>query len=133
MKLSKLKPISGIYKITNLENGKIYIGQSANIPLRWASHVDQLIGGKHVNKNLLNDFQEYGLHVFSAEIIEKCDSSDKVYLLERERYYIAQYCQSGFKLYNKIEDGSGGIYTFVTNGGKRARYDHELHRDKIDD
>lgn len=32
------KIISGVYKITNLENGKIYIGASQNINWRWTLH-----------------------------------------------------------------------------------------------
>ena len=30
--------ICGIYKITNLINGKVYIGQSQDIYERWAEH-----------------------------------------------------------------------------------------------
>lgn len=29
----------GIYKIENKQNGKIYIGQSADIKKRWESHI----------------------------------------------------------------------------------------------
>jgi len=30
--------ISGIYKITNKVNGKVYIGQSVDIERRWKEH-----------------------------------------------------------------------------------------------
>lgn len=36
--MAKDASISGIYKITNLINGKIYIGQSKNIQHRWIEH-----------------------------------------------------------------------------------------------
>lgn len=31
-------PPSGIYKITNLKNGKVYVGQSENIFIRQKQH-----------------------------------------------------------------------------------------------
>ena len=32
----------GIYKITNLKNGKFYIGSSKNIDRRWWEHINEL-------------------------------------------------------------------------------------------
>lgn len=119
--LSALEPISGIYKITNIKNGKVYIGQSVNVTLRWWSHVEELSKGKHCNKMLSEDFQQYGLQSFTAEIIERCGSRDKNILLERERYYISLYFHSGYSLYNRIDDrsGFGRLFTFVKNGGEK--------------
>lgn len=37
---------SGIYKITNLVNGKLYIGSAVKIQRRWIEHRAQLIAGK---------------------------------------------------------------------------------------
>ena len=41
----------GIYKIENLINGKVYIGQSVDIKERWASH--KRIKQYSLNKNSL--------------------------------------------------------------------------------
>lgn len=41
--------ISGIYKITNLVNNKVYIGQSVNIRKRWNQHVLELNKNIHPN------------------------------------------------------------------------------------
>lgn len=30
--------MQGIYKITNIENGQVYIGRSTDIEKRWAEH-----------------------------------------------------------------------------------------------
>ena len=38
MRNQQTENITGIYKITNKNNGKIYIGQSQNILLRWEQH-----------------------------------------------------------------------------------------------
>ena len=45
-------PLSGIYKITNLSNGKIYIGQSQNIYTRRQQHFVALRNGSHENKEM---------------------------------------------------------------------------------
>jgi group I intron endonuclease len=118
--LSRLGPVSGIYKISNTKTGRVYIGQSANIALRWANHVDGLAKGRHFNKVLSEDFQEYGLRSFAAEIIEKC-KNDKAFLLERERHYIALYFRLGYNLYNNIDDrsGTGRLFVFAENGGEK--------------
>lgn len=102
MKLSKLKPICGIYKITNLKNGRVYIGQSVNVMSRWAKHVDDLVNCKHSNSKLLADFKEHGLAAFQVEIIEKCKKRMDL-LLKREEFYIAQFHQQGCQLYNRIQ------------------------------
>ena len=46
---------SGIYKITNNANGKVYIGQSQNIFMRRRQHFMELSSGRHPNKNMQND------------------------------------------------------------------------------
>jgi len=35
---------TGIYKITNLENGKCYIGQAVDLAERWKQHIKRGIG-----------------------------------------------------------------------------------------
>lgn len=113
MKLSRFKPVSGIYKICNSMNGKIYIGQARNTLLRWATHVDDLFSKRHANKHLLEDFQKYGVNAFTIDLIEKCNP-DKNALLSRERYWITKYYQQGHQLYNKNIEG----FWYVKNNGK---------------
>ena len=57
---------TGIYKITNLLNGKCYIGQSINIQKRWTNHKTSY---KNPNKDCYNyplykAFRKYGLENF---------------------------------------------------------------------
>jgi predicted GIY-YIG superfamily endonuclease len=42
--------ISGIYKITNLLNGKMYIGSAVNVRKRWHQHRHGLRCNKHDNR-----------------------------------------------------------------------------------
>lgn len=87
----------GIYKITNLINGKVYIGQSIDIKRRWREEKN---GSKNPNSNaydypLQRGFRKYGIENFSFEVIEECD---KDILSEKEIYYIDLYnsCLEGY-------------------------------------
>ena len=39
--------MKGIYKITNLKNDKVYIGESIDIYQRWGRHKKDLRKGEH--------------------------------------------------------------------------------------
>jgi len=77
---------SGIYKITNKQNGKIYIGSSLNIYQRFYMHRSNLDRGKHHSTHLQRAWDKYGKENFIFEIIEEVP--DKSMLLEREQYYM---------------------------------------------
>lgn len=81
--------MSGVYKITNIVNGKIYIGSSKNIAMRWQSHIFDLSHNTHHNKELLKDFTKYGIENFNFSIIEIIVDVDK--LLECEQMYIDKF------------------------------------------
>lgn len=78
---------SGIYKITNKLNRKVYIGQSVDISARWAKH-RSCSQEKNPTIRLYQAMQEDGFDNFSFEIIELCPKEE---LNEKEWYYIQQY------------------------------------------
>ena len=86
----------GIYKITCVNNNKVYIGSSSNIPQRWFSHKSRLKQGKH-NKNLLSSYNKYGIDSFMFEVLEECDVLD---LIKREIYWADFYKNKGYTLFN---------------------------------
>ena len=63
-------PICGIYRITNLINGKVYVGQSRDINKRWRDHKSSI---KLSRCYLYNAIREYGIENFAFDIIEECD------------------------------------------------------------
>lgn len=85
---------TGIYKISNLSNGKSYIGQSRDISTRWKAHTlalqndsnESVVRMAFAKYKLRNQVSKPGVYGnFKFEIIELCLEEE---LLEREKYYI---------------------------------------------
>ena len=75
----------GIYQITNLENGKKYIGMSNNIKRRFMEHK----APKNFNKNrnvIYKSIRKYGIECFRFEILEEINTIQE--LPNREIYWI---------------------------------------------
>ena len=62
--------LSGIYKISNKINNKIYIGSSKDILDRWADHKKELRHNYHGNPHLQNSWNKYKEESFRFEILE---------------------------------------------------------------
>ena len=93
-----VKNVCGIYKVTNKDNGKVYIGPSVEIGKRWRQHMtakDDIYFHKAI--------QKYGVENFEWEVIEQCKKKD---LDEREIYWI-EYYDSFNKGYNCTKGGEG--------------------------
>lgn len=98
----------GIYKIENLINGKVYIGQSISIKNRWQAHKTDGFNpnNKCYDRPLYRAFRKYGLENFDFSVIELC-SSEK--LNEREIYWISYYNSYGEGGYNLTPGGNEPI------------------------
>lgn len=76
---------SGIYKITNLENQKCYVGQAVNLADRWKQHIKRGVGADAPTRNKLYPaMMAIGVENFSFEVIEECDREQ---LDAREDYW----------------------------------------------
>lgn len=75
-----------IYKVTNVINNKIYIGQTKNWKERFAQH-KKLGYGNDENKILYKAINKYGIENFQFEVIEGPIENYN----EREKYWISYY------------------------------------------
>lgn len=77
---------SGIYKITCVPTGKVYVGSAVDLYRLWhARHLPQLRRNKHVNRYLQAAWNKYGESVFQFATIAYVAIDD---LLQREQYWI---------------------------------------------
>ena len=101
-----------IYKVTNLINGKIYIGQSINDDPKY-------LGSGIFIKNAI---EKYGKDNFVKETIDFTDSIDK--LNEKEIYWIEKYNSTDKNIgYNLCSGGKG----FKIYHGKSDEQISEIH------
>lgn len=82
----EIKAEPGIYKLTNLDSGKAYIGKSTDIKKRIADHFKSSIGIKSIaDQAVHHEILKTGFWNWSIEAITYCD---KDRLSELEKYYI---------------------------------------------
>lgn len=99
-----------IYKITNLLNGKTYIGKHSTYDLN-----DGYMGsGKMISASI----NKYGIDIFEKEILE-FTSEDEIN--EREIFYISHYKSIGKAEYNIAKGGQGGSTAYMSDEDKRKR------------
>lgn len=87
----------GIYSITNVKNGKKYIGSTqSSFKTRVIQHLSKLNTGKHHCPHLQAAWGLYGSYSFVFSIEEVLD--DMSQLLNREKFYLEKYdcCNSGY-------------------------------------
>ena len=63
--------VSGVYSIRCKKNGRIYIGESENIEIRWCQHKMDLKYHKHYNKLLQEDYDKYGADAFVWNVLSE--------------------------------------------------------------
>lgn len=98
--------MSYIYKITNLVNGKEYIGQtSLSIQERFKQHIHDANKGYYNHRPLYNAFNKYGIENFIVEELEECNTEE---VNQKEIEYINKF-DTYSNGYNATLGGEGTI------------------------
>lgn len=79
---------TGIYKITNIENGKVYIGQTKQaFKERWRTHLKRGVKAEPGTQNkLYAAMWQEGAENFTFEVLAECDTTE---LNKKEKEYIS--------------------------------------------
>ena len=93
----------GIYKIENIKDKRVYIGQSTNVRNRLREQIKSALGISTIaNQAVHQAMAEEGLENFTFYLIDDCDRN---ILNEREKYWIDFYKSNEWG-YNRTRGGS---------------------------
>lgn len=102
LKDNSIGEVSGIYKITNIQTKKAYIGRSVNVKKRLQYHVKSAIGISTIADQAIHHaMKEEGLWNWSFELLEQVS---KELLPEKEKQYIELLATQDYG-YNKNGGG----------------------------
>lgn len=94
---------SGIYKITNNQNQRIYIGSAKEFKSRWQGHARSLRANRHSNQYLQNDFNKCGPDAFQFDVIEVTEGTQEE-RRDKEQFWIDQHHDKQEQCYNHRKD-----------------------------
>lgn len=89
---------SGIYKITNTINNKIYIGSAVDLCQRWSDHKSFLRKQKHQNKYLQQSFNKHGQDAFIFTVLMYCDKKDLLFFEQRFIDFYFDNCKTCYNI-----------------------------------
>lgn len=118
--------ICGIYAIENLDNDKIYIGQSVDIRKRFREHKHHLKQNNHDNIYLQRAWNKYGSAKFTFKILEVCNENE---LNGKEIYYISKYRSKSYNLNNGGYGNRGYKHTEETK--KKLKETRKLQKEPM--
>lgn len=110
-----------IYKITNIQNNKVYIGQTIRpIQQRFQRHISDALNNV-LNTHFARAIRKYGKENFVIEEIDKAQTQDE--LNKKEQYWI--------NYYNSVEEGYNETDAISKCGGNTYRSKTEKEMEVI--
>lgn len=109
MDINKFKDQEGVYKITNIINGKCYIGRTSCFYRRSHHYIYDFHNqrSRQINEYLLRSMNKHGLDNFTFCVIEICD---KEIVEDRELFWMDYFQSTNRDIgYNLRKDKSGAM------------------------
>jgi len=110
-----------IYKITNIQNNKVYIGQSIRpVEQRFRRHINDALSNI-LDTHFARAIRKYGEESFQIETIDSANNQDE--LNQKEQYWI--------RYYNSVENGYNETDAIYKCGGNTYRSKTEEEMSQI--
>lgn|GEM_PF-1070752 len=74
---------TGIYQITNIKNGRRYVGSAVNISKRWREHLRQLEAGNHHSRFMQRCWDKHGGECFVFRVLICCSVESLLWYEQR--------------------------------------------------
>ena len=103
-----------VYKITNILNNKVYIGQSIRpVEERFKRHINDAMNGT-LDTHFARAIRKYGAENFRIEIIDEASNQDE--LNSKEQFWIREYdaVNSGYNETDALYKCGGNTYNSKT-------------------
>lgn len=128
----------GIYKITNLINNKVYIGQSKILQKRLRYHRNGLKGNYHSNKHLQRSYNNYGIENFKFEVIKYVDNTEDLIYWEQHyidfyKSYLSEYGYNNSRYVNLVYYPNEDVRRRISknNKGKKVTEENKIKTSKM--
>lgn len=110
-----------VYKLTNLINGKIYIGRTTrSLDVRWKSHQSGIFARKNIHLKLYKALATYGIENFRAETIYEASSFEELKRKEGELILSTKSHLDEYG-YNMSTDTNQGLELYDIESIKKRR------------
>lgn len=103
---------SGIYRIQNIKNEKLYIGSSLNASSRLRGHKKELSINRHNNGHLQRAWNKYGEEYFTFKILLICHRRDLLFYEQRMiDGFLAADAEFGYNIRSTADSNLGHKHT----------------------
>ena len=121
----KTKTNTGLYRLTNKVNGKIYIGSSIQLDIRWAGGNRKTLRGNYShNAHLQRAWNKYGEDAFIFDVIEYVPDDTPIKMLQdvyEQKWIDETNCCDSSIGYNIAKIARGGGFPMTEDAKENLR------------
>lgn len=121
-----ISDVPGIYQITCIPTGKIYVGSAKSLRKRYQSHFGSLQRNEHHNPKLQNAFRKYGFDAFVFVVLEYVLFPEM--LITREQFWLDKLKPFGKRGFNILKNAGSSLGRVVPQSSREKSRATQLGR-----